>query len=55
MMMVEIEDLTESQFKALREIGKEKIKAAKAYNKKICEKSCRMENDFTIRFTGCQV
>jgi transposase InsO family protein len=39
MMMVEIEGLPDSQFKALREIGKEKIKDAKAYNKKVREKS----------------
>jgi hypothetical protein len=37
LMMDEIEDLPESRFKALREIEKEKIKVARAYNKKVCE------------------
>jgi hypothetical protein len=37
-MMDEVEVLPESQFRALQEIEKEKIKAAKACNKKVREK-----------------
>jgi hypothetical protein len=38
-MMDEIDDVPESRFKALEEIGKEKIKIDKAYNKCVMEKS----------------
>jgi hypothetical protein len=38
-MMDKIDEMPESRFKALREIEKEKIKVAKAYNKKVMEKS----------------
>jgi hypothetical protein len=34
-----IDDVHESRFKALEEIKKEKIKIAKAYNKRVVEKS----------------
>jgi hypothetical protein len=37
--MDKIDEMPESRFKALREIEKEKIKVAKAYNKKVMEKS----------------
>jgi hypothetical protein len=39
LMMDKIDDVYESQFKALEEIEKEKIKIAKAYNKRVVEKS----------------
>jgi hypothetical protein len=39
MMMDNIDDLSESHLTALREIEKEKLKVAKAYNKKVCGKS----------------
>jgi hypothetical protein len=39
LMMDKIDDVHESRFKALEEIGKEKIKIAKAYNKRVMEKS----------------
>jgi hypothetical protein len=39
LMMGKIDDVPESWFKALKEIGKEKIKIAKAYNKRVMEKS----------------
>jgi hypothetical protein len=39
LMMDKIDDVHESQFKALEEIEKEKIKIAKAYNKRVMEKS----------------
>jgi hypothetical protein len=39
LMMDKIDDVPESQFKALEEIEKEKIKIAKAYNKHVMEKS----------------
>jgi hypothetical protein len=38
-MMDEIDDIPENRFIALREIEKEKIKVAKAYNKMVHEKS----------------
>jgi hypothetical protein len=38
-MMDKIDEMPESRFRALREIEKEKIKVAKAYNKKVMEKS----------------
>jgi hypothetical protein len=38
LMMDKIDDVHESQFKALEEIEKEKIKIAKAYNKRVTEK-----------------
>jgi hypothetical protein len=37
--MDKIDEMPESRFKVLREIEKEKIKVAKAYNKKVMEKS----------------
>jgi hypothetical protein len=39
LMMDKIDDVHESRFKALEEIDKEKIKIAKAYNKRVMEKS----------------
>jgi hypothetical protein len=42
-MMDKIDDIPESQFKALEEIEKEKIKIAKAYNKHVIEKSFQVE------------
>jgi hypothetical protein len=39
LMMGKIDDVPESWFKALKEIEKEKIKIAKAYNKRVMEKS----------------
>jgi hypothetical protein len=39
LMMDKIDDVHESQFKALEEIEKEKSKIAKAYNKRVVEKS----------------
>jgi hypothetical protein len=39
LMMDKIDDVPESQFKALEKIEKEKIKIAKAYNKRVMEKS----------------
>jgi hypothetical protein len=39
LMMDAIDDVPESRFRALREIEKEKIKIAKAYNKCVIEKS----------------
>jgi hypothetical protein len=39
LMMDKIDDAPESQFKALEEIAKEKVKIAKAYNKRVMEKS----------------
>jgi hypothetical protein len=39
LMMDMIEDVPESRFKALEEIGKEKIKIAKVYNRRVVEKS----------------
>jgi hypothetical protein len=38
-MTDKIDDVHESRFKALEEIEKEKIKIAKAYNKRVLEKS----------------
>jgi hypothetical protein len=38
-MMDKIDDVHESRFKALEEIEKEKIKIAKAYNKRVVENS----------------
>jgi hypothetical protein len=43
LMMDKIDDIPESQFKALEEIEKEKIKIAKAYNKRVIEKSFQVE------------
>jgi hypothetical protein len=39
LMMDKIDDVHESQFKVLEQIEKEKIKIAKAYNKRVMEKS----------------
>jgi hypothetical protein len=39
LVMDKIDDVSESRFKALEEIEKEKIKIAKAYNKRVMEKS----------------
>jgi hypothetical protein len=39
LMMDKIDDVHESQFKALEEIEKEKIKIAKAYNNRVMKKS----------------
>jgi hypothetical protein len=39
LMMDKVDDVHESQFKALEEIEKKKIKIAKAYNKCVIEKS----------------
>jgi hypothetical protein len=39
LMMDKIDDVPESRFKALEEIENEKIKIAKAYNKRVVEKS----------------
>jgi hypothetical protein len=39
LMMYEIDEVPESRFKALEKIKKEKIKVAKAYNKRVMEKS----------------
>jgi hypothetical protein len=39
LMMDKIDDVPESQFKALEEIEREKVKIAKAYNKRVMEKS----------------
>jgi hypothetical protein len=38
-MMDKIDEIPESRFRALREIGKEKLRVAKAYNKRVREKS----------------
>jgi hypothetical protein len=38
-MMDKIDEILESQFRALREIEKEKLRVAKAYNKRVREKS----------------
>jgi hypothetical protein len=40
--MDKIDDVPESGFKALDEIEKEKIKIAKAYNKRVMEKSIQV-------------
>jgi hypothetical protein len=37
-MMVKIDDIPESRFKALEEIEMEKIKIVKVYNKRVIEK-----------------
>jgi hypothetical protein len=37
-MMDSIDDIWESQFRALREIEKEKLRVTKTYNKKVWEK-----------------
>jgi transposase InsO family protein len=44
MMMDEIDDLMENHLKALREIEKEKLQIANAYNKKVREKSFQVED-----------
>jgi uncharacterized protein YdaT len=44
MMMDEVEDLMEKHFEALREIEKEKVRAAKEYNKRVQEKSFQINN-----------
>jgi hypothetical protein len=38
LMMVKIDDIPESRFKALKEIEMEKIKIVKVYNKRVIEK-----------------
>jgi hypothetical protein len=38
-MLTRIDEIPESRFRALHEIEKEKIRAAKAYNKKVTEKT----------------
>jgi hypothetical protein len=44
LMMDKIDDVHESRFKALEEIEKEKIKIAKAYNKRATEKLFQLVN-----------
>jgi hypothetical protein len=39
LIMVKIDDVPESRFKALKEAEREKVKIAKAYNKHVMEKS----------------
>jgi hypothetical protein len=41
-LMDEIDVVHESHFVAIREIEKEKLRVAKAYNKKVCEKSIQI-------------
>jgi hypothetical protein len=43
LMMDKIDDVPKSQFKALEEIEKEKIKIAKAYNKRVMENHFKLE------------
>jgi hypothetical protein len=43
LMMDKIDDVHESRFKALEEIEKEKIKIAKAYNKRVMENHFKLE------------
>jgi hypothetical protein len=43
LMMDKIDDIPKSRFKALEEIGKVKIKIAKAYNKRVMEKCFKLE------------
>jgi hypothetical protein len=43
LMMDKIDDVHESRFKALEEIDKEKIKIAKAYNKRVMENHFKLE------------
>jgi hypothetical protein len=43
LMMDRIDGILEDRLKALREMEKEKIKAAKAYNKRVKEKSFQVE------------
>jgi hypothetical protein len=42
-MMDKIDDVPESQFKASKEIEKEKIKIAKAYNKHVMQNFFKLE------------
>jgi hypothetical protein len=44
LMMDKIDDVPKSRFKALEEIEKEKIKIAKAYNKRVMEKSFQVRD-----------
>jgi hypothetical protein len=44
LMMDEIDDLMENHLRALREIEKEKLQVAKAYNKKVLEKVFQVGN-----------
>jgi hypothetical protein len=44
LMMDEIDDLTESRLRTLREIEKEKLQVAKVYNKKVQEKVFQVED-----------
>jgi hypothetical protein len=46
LMMDKIDDVSESQFKALEEIEKEKIKIAKPYNKRVMEKLFKLEIEY---------
>jgi hypothetical protein len=43
-MMDNMDNVAESRFEALREIEKEKLKVAKAYNKKVWEKSFQVND-----------
>jgi hypothetical protein len=43
LMMDKIDDVHKSRFKALEEIEKEKIKMAKAYNKRVMENHFKLE------------
>jgi hypothetical protein len=43
-MMDKIDEVPESQFKALEEIERKKVKIAKAYNKCVVEKSFQVED-----------
>jgi hypothetical protein len=43
LMMDKIDDVSESRFKALLEIEKEKIKIAKAYNKRVVKNHFELE------------
>jgi hypothetical protein len=43
-MMYDIDDVSKSWFKALREIEREKLKVARAYNRKVGEKSFQVDD-----------
>jgi hypothetical protein len=43
-MMDKIDDVPKSRFKALEEIQREKVKIAKAYNKRVVEKSFQVRD-----------
>jgi hypothetical protein len=43
-MMDNIDSVVEGRFDALREIGKEKLKVAKAYNRRVCERSFQVND-----------